>query len=258
MALIACPECGREISDMAETCINCGYPIGTAANKVEPDVELESDGEYIYSGAGVKLDMGAVAAYYGYGANGEGHGDAVGFIKLHVAGESNVDAATKVLNTAYAKALENAAPVSLNDGSGGSGQTLDIAGFVKQHGFSIILITDWVQEQLGLSHEESRGKTHELIDHAMDLKRSEEVPVVRHTNSNDAPYRCPHCGSTSVTVLAQGFNGWTALCVGLLISFWGSWAYMPYSIVLGFAAGSIGAKNLTGYCLACKYDFDYD
>ena len=246
MALITCPECGKEISDMAEACINCGYPIGK---------RVEADGEFIYSGAGVKLDMEAVAAYYGYGANGEGHGDAVGFIRLNVSGESNVDAATKVLNTAYAKALANAEPVSLNNGSG---RTLDIAGFVKQHGFSIILITDWVQEQLGLSHEESRGKTHELIDHAMDLKRSEEVPVVRHTNSNDAPYRCPHCGSTSVTVLAQGFNGWTALCVGLLISFWGSWAYMPYSIVLGFAAGSIGAKNLTGYCLACKYDFDYD
>ena len=246
MALITCPECGKEISDMAEACINCGYPIGN---------RVEADGEFIYSGAGVKLDMEAVAAYYGYGANGEGHGDAVGFIRLNVSGESSVDAATKVLNTAYAKALANAEPVSLNDGSG---RTLDIAGFVKQHGFSIILITDWVQEQSGLPYEESRGKAHELLDRAMDLKRSEEVPVVRHTNSNDAPYRCPHCGSTSVTVLARGFSNWAAVCAWFLLNFMTSWAYTPYSVILGLGVGYIGAKKLTGYCLACKYDFDYD
>ena len=29
MALINCPECGKEISDKSEVCINCGYPIAT-------------------------------------------------------------------------------------------------------------------------------------------------------------------------------------------------------------------------------------
>ena len=27
MALIKCPECGKEISDKAEMCINCGFPL---------------------------------------------------------------------------------------------------------------------------------------------------------------------------------------------------------------------------------------
>ncbi len=27
MALIKCPECGKEVSDKAQSCINCGYPI---------------------------------------------------------------------------------------------------------------------------------------------------------------------------------------------------------------------------------------
>ena len=27
MALIKCPECGKEISDQAEFCPHCGYPI---------------------------------------------------------------------------------------------------------------------------------------------------------------------------------------------------------------------------------------
>ena len=27
MSLIKCPECGKEVSDKAKTCVNCGYPI---------------------------------------------------------------------------------------------------------------------------------------------------------------------------------------------------------------------------------------
>ena len=36
MALIFCPECGSRISDAAEKCIHCGYPI----NCQEEDVNL--------------------------------------------------------------------------------------------------------------------------------------------------------------------------------------------------------------------------
>lgn len=27
MALIVCPECGKEISDKSEACIHCGFPL---------------------------------------------------------------------------------------------------------------------------------------------------------------------------------------------------------------------------------------
>lgn len=27
MAMIRCPECGKEVSNLAETCPNCGYPV---------------------------------------------------------------------------------------------------------------------------------------------------------------------------------------------------------------------------------------
>lgn len=42
MALIKCPECGKEISDRATSCPNCGYPISqepqpTAENVISPD-----------------------------------------------------------------------------------------------------------------------------------------------------------------------------------------------------------------------------
>ena len=37
MAMINCPECGKEISDQANTCIHCGYPIGESCNRTEMD-----------------------------------------------------------------------------------------------------------------------------------------------------------------------------------------------------------------------------
>lgn len=33
MALIKCPECGKEISDKSEYCVNCGFPIQTSLQK---------------------------------------------------------------------------------------------------------------------------------------------------------------------------------------------------------------------------------
>ena len=40
MALIQCPECGREISDQAEACPGCGYPI---AAKRQEEQEQQRD-----------------------------------------------------------------------------------------------------------------------------------------------------------------------------------------------------------------------
>lgn len=41
MSLIKCPECGKEISDRAESCIHCGCPIGPGHNGILR-VELKS------------------------------------------------------------------------------------------------------------------------------------------------------------------------------------------------------------------------
>jgi len=37
MALIKCPECGREVSNLAPTCIHCGYPL----NEVQTDTQSQ-------------------------------------------------------------------------------------------------------------------------------------------------------------------------------------------------------------------------
>ena len=38
MALIKCPECGKEVSDTCETCIHCGYRLKNVA-KIEPQAD---------------------------------------------------------------------------------------------------------------------------------------------------------------------------------------------------------------------------
>ena len=43
MALITCAECGREISDLAASCVNCGAPVGVK-NESAPTEQKPSDG----------------------------------------------------------------------------------------------------------------------------------------------------------------------------------------------------------------------
>ena len=37
MSLINCPECGKEISDKSDKCINCGFPIGNEEHPTEKE-----------------------------------------------------------------------------------------------------------------------------------------------------------------------------------------------------------------------------
>ena len=43
MALIKCPECGKEISDKSKQCIHCGYPLGESQ-----EIDSESNGNKFY------------------------------------------------------------------------------------------------------------------------------------------------------------------------------------------------------------------
>lgn len=47
MALIKCPECGKEISDFATNCPNCGFPIRIKSNKInENNIQYQSNNMY--------------------------------------------------------------------------------------------------------------------------------------------------------------------------------------------------------------------
>ena len=60
MALMNCPECGKEISDKAKICIYCGYPLEDENAKKETDIQCQECGSKVYH------DMGRcpVSAYF--------------------------------------------------------------------------------------------------------------------------------------------------------------------------------------------------
>lgn len=41
MALIKCPECGKEISDKASACIHCGYPLQKLPESIESNISYK-------------------------------------------------------------------------------------------------------------------------------------------------------------------------------------------------------------------------
>lgn len=45
MALIKCPECGKEISDKAKHCIHCGYPLNMQEESISCDESCELHNE---------------------------------------------------------------------------------------------------------------------------------------------------------------------------------------------------------------------
>ncbi len=50
MALIKCPECGKEISDQANECVHCGHPIST---QPKPSKEITPKESNIVAGSGI-------------------------------------------------------------------------------------------------------------------------------------------------------------------------------------------------------------
>ena len=43
MALVICPECGKEVSSWAESCVNCGCPIKTNVSTVEKPKKIKTN-----------------------------------------------------------------------------------------------------------------------------------------------------------------------------------------------------------------------
>ena len=68
MALINCPECNKQISDKANSCPNCGYPISPSESNKKVDYAqirvvckttfLTIDGRSVSHGSIIKIPMG--------------------------------------------------------------------------------------------------------------------------------------------------------------------------------------------------------
>ena len=73
MALITCPECGQSVSDHADACPKCGYPVGAMIEKQKKDVDdLCNLGCKYLNGDGVSRDYKKAAEYFRNAAE-QGH-----------------------------------------------------------------------------------------------------------------------------------------------------------------------------------------
>lgn len=52
MALFKCPECGKEISDKATSCIHCGFPL---TPKLKNVIRRHRDGSIVLEASNVSL-----------------------------------------------------------------------------------------------------------------------------------------------------------------------------------------------------------
>ena len=179
MALIKCPECNKEVSDKAEICVHCGYPISKWIKEENSDSSQ---------------------------SNEDIKDDNPNNIYLYREKEYNL---TELVD--YIK--ENTYPdVEINS------QTWAEARHILRTYISIgkeeDLLISYIHKYRMLGTTKDRKKYYEHKKAHVSYTQFNYVPAYSNKNNMYNPYqnvvRCPHCGSTSVTTEEQGYGlfGW--------------------------------------------------
>ncbi|MBQ4049978.1 MAG: hypothetical protein IJD07_04935 [Clostridia bacterium] len=71
MAIIQCPECGKEVSSMAKNCPNCGFPIKVAATSNIVTIRMAMIKGTVVFGAKQKVDITVGSKIVWQGHSGE-------------------------------------------------------------------------------------------------------------------------------------------------------------------------------------------
>lgn len=185
MALINCPECGKEVSDRASVCIHCGYPL-SELNGSSSNNEIKQDND-----ENEKYDLVMVDC----GSNRTGMADV--FISLY----SNM-----CFDAAYAKAgIRNLTLMK--------GKSLpEIQTLAKK----------CVAAGANITLKDSTGKECNIPDEWKQSLSSQEIEEDKCRFSGESTDvdvnipKCPKCGSTSIQVVKQGF-GFGKAAVGALL-----------------------------------------
>lgn len=179
MALIKCPECNKEVSDKAEICVHCGYPISKWIK--EKNSDLSQSNEDIKD-------------------------DNPNNIYLYREKEYNL---TELVD--YIK--ENTHPdVEINS------QTWAEARHILRTYISIgkeeDLLISYIHKYRMLGTTKDRKKYYEHKKTHVSHTQFNYAPAYSNKNNMYNPpqnvVRCPRCGSTSVTTEEQGYGlfGW--------------------------------------------------
>lgn len=202
MALIKCPECGKDISDKAKVCIHCGYPLNDIINKKIDSIECPI--------CKSRKRNGKACAICGYTFPKEAY--------LRKAEEkpdkSNIN---PVLGKFYYAAPVVTGDVMLTCTNCDRLTTVKKADVRSQGNGYVILGSTFYCDKCnayataGTKIIQKKEETGELIRDGENLYINNQAAreLIRR-NSFSQP-SCPKCGSTAITTGARGVSGFWGL-----------------------------------------------
>lgn len=239
MGLIQCPECGKEISDKAKQCINCGYPIAELQNTVvtvedsNNDISaLKKDIFNIVDARVQSKDVGNEATVKIYPIIAE---------KVAEIRQSGIEGVEDEIAEIVHESVKKMAAYSgwkvtklfyeLVDFQSLSYDTCrymandfkqncnKIKGFPIMNWFPIYQIIAYAPKEISDDLKDTMGNQHFqtllqwqtrnpgkiTCESALELAHGNSVPKVASKPVNNL-LKCPKCGSTSVTTGTRGFS----------------------------------------------------
>ncbi|MFI3325546.1 MAG: zinc ribbon domain-containing protein [Clostridia bacterium] len=185
MALIKCPDCGKEISDRAVTCINCGCPI----NEIKEQKIFNIDYFILYDVRNHKRAPLMLNKYY-----------YVSGIANHYKPYENmlVDLYDENFNLISTTKLEKVDAIDPNS------EEYKTPNFhILMYSFENIYLTSNVKYIV------EHGK--EINSQICNYFISSKVVSVESTLQNKSEISCPKCGSTQIQIVARKWSLMTGL-----------------------------------------------
>ena len=253
MALIKCPECGKEISDKAKMCIHCGYPLEELnSNTIQPE-ESETTEEYdTYNLPPITQKYQVIMT--SYGINKTRIAEELEDVKIVSSDEANelldnlpgcimetysYDEARKIKASlseigAYVIIKKNSChdEIKLQDKNSNlfciqlqnyENISSDVVSKLRLYNRSVsnIYYNDLLVTGLPLKIIKEVSKylfdnniVHKILVDPISNNTNEQVIEYINTHLKDEKVKCPKCGSIQITTGQRGYSFWTG--------FWGS------------------------------------
>lgn len=181
MALIHCPECGKEISDKSTACIHCGFPLLDAEDNIpqfnydDEDITVAkpsfSDSKYIpyYKACGVCIIIGFLSLIF------KSNMLFMQWFLLFLIG--CVGALLLLIVFAIT--------------------------FLLDYSDYNLACKDWIAYKKRLQTRENRIKSYSQYN---ERKKYSTILKIRRENKSKGIPCCPHCGSTRIATINRGFS----------------------------------------------------
>lgn len=214
MALIVCSECGKEFSDKAPACPNCGCPTDCIVESAEDDNGQERVVEEILPNNilninNLKIDLDAIIKIHGNNRFAATNllvlksKQALSYKEARVILDNYYDKIGNSANITFLNRLKN--QLDINNIISETQIEYDVGKFVEVYGKDKITICKKVAKEYNLNLADAKQvvdryfvtNTKEIKEIEKNVRELEKEKVLRY-DKEGIPY-CPKCHSTSIT-----------------------------------------------------------